>query len=317
MNSLNGQTKPFLHDAMFYHATSGFLAGVMRFIRHGLSSGSAVLVAVAPRKIDLLRSELGPTWPRVRFVDMEEAGRNPTRIIAEVLYAFADEHTGQRVAIVGEPIWPGRTDDEYVTAVQHEALINIAFAHRPVEIICPYDLDGLDSRAIRDAMRSHPTLRSEGGTRWDSCLYADPTTLARECLKSLPEPASTPETLIFSDGALDSVRHLVAAVAGRAHLRPDLLTDLRLAVNEVATNTVAHTDGPGILRVWHEHDEVVCEVRDAGHISDPLVGRHPVATDADSGRGLVLVNRICHLVQIDRGAVTTTIRLHMHLASAA
>ncbi len=47
-----------------------------------------------------------------------------------------------------------------------------------------------------------------------------------------------------------------------------------LAVNELAANSVRHGGGRGELHVWHEDDALVCEVRDAGCITDPLAGRH-------------------------------------------
>ena len=57
---------------------------------------------------------------------MAELGRNPARIIPEVL-AFAQIHPGKAVCCVGEPIWPGRTTEEIEEAVRHEALVNLAF----------------------------------------------------------------------------------------------------------------------------------------------------------------------------------------------
>ena len=44
-----------------------------------------------------------------------------------------DAHPDKHVRVIGEPIWPGRSDLEYPACVQHEALINRAFAVRDVE----------------------------------------------------------------------------------------------------------------------------------------------------------------------------------------
>ena len=43
--------------------------------------------------------------------------------------------------------------------------------------------------------------------------------------------------------------------------------------HEVATNSIRHGGGEGTLRVWHEDDMVVCEVRDRGRLDQPLAGR--------------------------------------------
>ena len=90
--------------------------------------------------------------PLVRTADMSVAGRNPGRIIGTVLSAFVREHTGRRVRIIGEPIWAGRSTDEYPACAEHEALINVALGSSPAYILCPYDVTHLD----RGARRRHP-----------------------------------------------------------------------------------------------------------------------------------------------------------------
>ena len=58
--------------------------------------------------------------------------------------------------------------------------------------------------------------------------------------------------------------------SGVAGLTEGRANDLVLAVSEVAANTLRHTRSPGTLAIWHDEDEVVCEIRDAGTITDPL-----------------------------------------------
>lgn len=55
-------------------------------------------------------------------------------------------------------------------------------------------------------------------------------------------------------------------------LEPAELIDFTLVVSELATNSVRHGGGSGILRLWREGPYAVCEVRDRGVITDPLVG---------------------------------------------
>jgi len=313
MTVLNGKNplEGFVHDALFYRGLREFLRSVVGTIRAGMFLGEPMLVAVPGQKIGPLRAELGSAAERVRFVDIVEAGRNPSRIIPNVLTAFADANAGHRVRMVGEPIWPDRSSDEYATAVQHEALINIAFRGRSATIVCPYDAEGLGSEAVRDAMRTHPTLVSDN-ERWESLAYGEPGEVAKASLEPLSEPSSTQRTLVFTcHSDLASVRSLVSEEARRAGMEADKINDLRLAVNEVATNTLAHTDGPGFLRIWRQEAALVCEVRDTGHISDPLVGRRRMPADSDHGHGLMLVNDVCDLVQIKQDPAATTVRLHM------
>jgi anti-sigma regulatory factor (Ser/Thr protein kinase) len=71
-----------------------------------------------------------------------------------------------------------------------------------------------------------------------------------------------------------------------------------LAVTEAMTNTVRHAGGRGVLRIWHDGAGLTCEVRDTGHITDPMVGRRLAPTTENSGRGLVLVHELSDLVQV-------------------
>jgi anti-sigma regulatory factor (Ser/Thr protein kinase) len=162
----------------------------------------------------------------------------------------------------------------------------------------------------RYAERTHPTL-SAGDKRWPSGGYTDPGDILELLNQPLPEPRGTPEMLVFEANGLARVRHVVADHARQAGLAADRVADLQVAVNEVATNTLAHAAGPGTLRVWSEGDRVICEVRGPGHIVDWLAGRVRPAVDSESGRGLLLANRLCDLIQTYTRPESTVTRLHM------
>ena len=114
----------FTHPALFYQGPWEYLSETIPFIRAGLAADEPVAVAVPRPRLELLREALGVLVDRVRLVDMSQAGRNPGRIIAEVLRAAVDAHPHQRVRVIGEPIWPGRSDVEYQArgADQHGVL---------------------------------------------------------------------------------------------------------------------------------------------------------------------------------------------------
>ena len=162
------------HDALFYANDDEYVAGVVGFVREGLQRDEPVLVAVPGWNLELLREALSPDeMPRVRLRDMTVAGRNPGRIIGTVLSAFVHEHADRRVRIVGEPIWAGRTDEEYPACAEHEALINVALGESPASIQCPYDTTRLPTSVLTDATRTHPTLASPSD-RWMSPTYGTP-----------------------------------------------------------------------------------------------------------------------------------------------
>ena len=87
--------------------------------------------------------------------------------------------------------------------------------------------------------------------------------------------------------------------------------DLVLAVSEAAANTLRYTRSAGTLTIWHDPDEIVCEIHDEGVITDPLAGRRRPAPDARGGHGLWLVHQVCDLVELRSDATGTTIRMHM------
>ncbi len=89
--------------------------------------------------------------------------------------------------------------------------------------------------------------------------------------------------------------------------------DLVLCVDEMASNSLLHGGGDGVLRMWREPIEVICEISDAGSIADPLVGRENPALDRLGGRGLWMANQLCDLVQVRSGASGTVVRLHVHV----
>ena len=86
--------------------------------------------------------------------------------------------------------------------------------------------------------------------------------------------------------------------------------DLVLAVNEIASNSVAHGAGAGTLTVWTDQRSLICDVYDGGHLADPLAGRRRPEPHDPGGRGLWLANELSDLTQLRRTAAGTRIRLH-------
>jgi two-component sensor histidine kinase len=98
------------------------------------------------------------------------------------------------------------------------------------------------------------------------------------------------------------MRKLVSAYA--TWLRREQIEDLVLAVNELATNSILHASGRGVLRMWREGDTVVCEVSDSGR------GFPPSFTGL-SGFGIVMVNLLCDLVRTHTSHSGTTVRVYL------
>ncbi|MFB9335649.1 MEDS domain-containing protein, partial [Actinoplanes octamycinicus] len=196
------------HQALFYADPDEYLMVIDAFVRAAAASGSAVLVAVPGKKLVRLQEALAELGDAVRFTDLAVAGRNPGRILPDVL-AFADAQRGRRVAIVGEPVWPGRSDLELAVCAQHEALVNAAFAGRDATILCPYDAGVLQEAQLRDARHAHPVLIT-GGVRRPSPFYTDAVTAAAAFNRPLPVIPAWAAVLTFATVAeLSAVRGFV------------------------------------------------------------------------------------------------------------
>jgi anti-sigma regulatory factor (Ser/Thr protein kinase) len=110
---------------------------------------------------------------------------------------------------------------------------------------------------------------------------------------------------------LSALRAFVRARAlalGLAAARTDMLT---LAVSELATNTLLHTNGGGRVRVWVDTDQVVCEVVDRGPLR--AFGRSMPPADSVGGRGLAIVERVCDEVTTSAVTEGTLVRLRLNL----
>ncbi|MEU4563398.1 sensor histidine kinase [Actinoplanes sp. NPDC023936] len=301
------QARGFHHPALLYHESTDYVAAVTAFVRSAVENHDPVLVAVPPANLDLLRGALTDLGDRVGYADMAVAGRNPGRILPGVLLRFAADHPGQRVSIVGEPIWRDRTELEYPACATHEALINAAFAGRDAAVLCPYDVTRLEPAVITDALSTHPTV-IEKGTLRDSHHYADPVVTAAAFNRPLPPPPADAPSLVYGP-TIAAVRSFVRRETA-GHLSEDRVEELVLAASEVAANTIDHTAGPGRVTVWTEPGIVVCQLEDTGHLSDPLAGRLVPPHTGHRGYGLVLTNELCDLVRIHSTPSGTTIRLH-------
>jgi anti-sigma regulatory factor (Ser/Thr protein kinase) len=304
----------FRHEALLYAGMADFLAGTVPFVCGGLEAGEPVLVVETASKISMLRAELGSDSSSVAFADMAAVGANPARIIP-AWRDFVIKHggAGRRPRGIGEPIWNGRAPVELVECQRHESLLNTAFATGdPWWLLCPYDTEAMDPAVIDEARRSHPYV-TDGETFRRSDDYRGLDACGAPFDIPLPAPRSHAHEVAFHAANLVDLRGRVHQHASDAGLAPSRVADFVLAVNEVATNSILHGGGKGTMRLWRETGALTCEVRDAGHIDNPLIDRVRPAPDPTAPRGLWLANQLCDLVQIRSFAGGSTVRLHMWL----
>ena len=289
----------YRHEAMVYRGADEFVTRAADFVREGLAGGEPVMVAVAAPRLERLREALGADADRVVLSDMGDLGANPARIIP-AWQEFVSEHAapGRRVRGIGEPIWAGRRPEEIEESQLHEALLNLAIdPDTPLWLICPYDADALPVEVVEEAACSHPAVvqdgdlrgsRSYGGVHHATAMFSTP----------LPDPPLGAAEVAFGRDDLARVRRAVVDLAAAAGLDEERAADLALVATELATNSVRHGGGGGVLRWWEQPGSLVVEVRDAGRIHDLLVGRRRPEPDAVGGRGVWLAHQLTDLVRI-------------------
>ena len=88
-----------------------------------------------------------------------------------------------------------------------------------------------------------------------------------------------------------------------------------LAVNELASNSIEHGPGAGVLRMWDAgagRDDVTAEVFDGGHMDVPFPGLTLPPPEGERGRGLWLAAELCDVLQVwSEPGHGTTIRVAM------
>ena len=298
----------FSHEVAFYRGLGDLGRAVLPFIREGIAGRQPVLVAMLPERMAVVEQALGEDATRVDFVDMSELGANPACIIPEWRRFLEDSRDSGPVRGVGEPVWPGRRDVELEEAELHEGLLNLAFDDGPAwRLLCPYDVTTLPTAIVEEALRNHPVVQhgSDGPIG-----YAGHGHALRRFSSALPSPPPTATEVSFGDHDLAGIRALVQRMCEGARMNPDAADDLVLAAHELATNSVLHGGGRGLITVWAEPEALVVEVRDSGRITDPLVGRGLLDLQSEHGRGIWMANQLCDLVQVRSGVTGTQVRLY-------
>ena len=314
MGTLRRTHDGYRHEAFFWEGDDQFVAGTVPFVKEGVAAGQPVLVAVTPARITVLRDALDGDAAGVEFVDMTQLGSNPARIIP-AWQRFTDQHPGQPVRGIGEPIWAGRRLAELAECQMHEALLNmVVHADTPLWLMCPYDTGTLPEDVVAEAHRSHPVV-VDVETHRGSTTYGGAHHLGKMFKTTLPQ---VQVHIVVFHRAFDgddyaAVRADVRARAASAGLNLERTNDLVLGVHEVAVNSVRHGRGANELLIWEQDHSLVCEVRGSGCIADPLVGRRPPLRADEHGRGLWMANQLCDLVQIRSGKAGTTVRIHTWL----
>jgi hypothetical protein len=270
-----------------------------------------VVVAVIEPRLTALREALGTAAAKVSFIDMAILGRNPARIIP-AWCDFVQSSSGP-LRGVGEPIWAGRRRSEIEESQFHEALLNLAITpDTPLWLLCPYDADALPDDVVEEAHRSHPAFLDADVYR-GSTVYGGAYHVGAMFGRELSVPVGPVRNLVVSGNDGPQVADWVRRWAEGSGLSVAKARRLASAMRDITQDTVHRPGRSEVLQLWQEGSALICQIHDAAHVQDPLIGRRP--DGQENARGMVLrrANDLCDLVQVRSGAAGTTVRVHTWL----
>ncbi|HEV2636042.1 MAG TPA: sensor histidine kinase [Actinocrinis sp.] len=290
-----------------------YLSGTLAYIEHARVSGGTVVVAAKPSRREELLPHL-PDGDTVVFVDPTAASRNPGRFIPAWQEWIGQVAKDRPVHGINESVWSGRTAAHVSELRYQEWLLNRAFAQAPAwSLMCPFDTAEQDATVVTAIAGCHPLL-------WDGTKGVPSTgyIVGDYTFEALADPSGPVQHVVYDLSTLGAMRETASRFASDCGLAADRMRDLKLAVSEVAANSIRHGGGRGEALLWCTDQSVMCELTDSGVIADPLVGLVRPTTGQIGGRGLWFVNNLCDLVEVRSSpGKGTRVRLSMDLESAS
>jgi anti-sigma regulatory factor (Ser/Thr protein kinase) len=272
---------PGRHHLFVYGDDDRLAAHIVPFLREGVDSGEAVLTVLPPRKRDLLREALGPQADAIPNTDRDAFYTRPEAAIAEydarVRGLLRDGATAVRV--FGE-LPPCRTQEESDAWITYEALLNHAFAHHPVWILCGLDTREQPQSVIDGSWRTHPHVLTDD---WGASPHFQRPADTVRSLAPEPKRMWRLHRIRLPSDAL-AFRERLGAKLDAAGVPPAEAAKLLLAASEVLRNALLHGGGAKRFRYGRVGDRFVLEIADHGPgIEDPLAGHLPPAGNGAAG----------------------------------
>jgi anti-sigma regulatory factor (Ser/Thr protein kinase) len=299
------------HEAVAFRGPIDLAARLAPQVSAHTALGDPVLAVLAAEERTALRAVLGGAADAVRFLDPADVHSAPAFTVAG-RWARTNRRIsrpGGRALVVGQHLeeLPG-CDPGYWARL--DIALDVATAQLPVTVLCPFP-----EHAAQDVVRAtHPHVGTPEGLR-PGTGYRPP----HEAVVDFPPPpppdlgrpaAQRP----FDLATLAELRGTVTTAAAAAGLDEDAVDDLVLAVNELASNSIEHGPGAGVLRMWTDERGVTAEVFDGGHMDVLFPGLTLPPPEGERGRGLWLAAELCDVLQVwsrELGADGTIIRVRM------
>jgi anti-sigma regulatory factor (Ser/Thr protein kinase) len=296
---------PAHHNLYAYDEDGAFVDHVVPFLRQGLREHEATVLVVDPRKRALLKQALGDLLDRIVYIERDSYYTRPEDALAgydaQVRGYLKDG--APRVRVFGElPLC--RTQQESDTWIMYEALLNPAFAHHPMTIVCGLDAREQPDSVIEGSWQTHPRAMNEGWS--DNDHYHRPHDIVRA---RTPAPQDVSGlSAVPTDGDAHALRARLLAEMAAAGVPEVDAAKMLMAVVEVLTNAHRHGDGVRAIRIGRVGERFVCEISDHGPgLHDPLAGYLPPHPGHARGAGLWVARQMTRRLEMtssERGLTT-------------
>ncbi len=302
----------FIHQAAIYGSDRGFVAMAAPFLTDGLAAGEPVLAVTTPANLELIGRALSTRAECIGHAENAYFGRRPVeRVNAFRRYWTRCVAAGhQRVRILAEPLWAGRTPEQVSAWTRMESCLNLVLADTGIVMICPYDARVVDHGIVTAALRTHPECVA-GGQSEPSTQFSEPGDFARDYDSApLPLPPADAATL-RTDGDPDALGHFAVEAAADQELPGDRIAMLTLAVAEACLYLAEQDPVSVTMRIWTEFQATVCDLYAVGaRVTDPALGLCRAA-DGDAGNGIWLARQVCDRLEVRSDWNGTTLRLYL------
>jgi anti-sigma regulatory factor (Ser/Thr protein kinase) len=298
---------PGHHNLFAYEEDGSLVDRVAPFLAEGLGEHEAVVLVVNPRKRALLSDALGDLARRVEYIDRDNYYSRPEDALAnyDAKIRRYVKQGAPRVRVFGElPLC--RTQEQSDTWIMYEALLNPAFAHHPVTIVCGLDAREQPDSVLEGSWQTHPRTMNE---RWhDNDHYHRPEDIVRARTPAADDVSGLSAVPVETDARALRVR-LLAEMAV-AEVPEERAHNMLIAVGEVLANAHRHGGGARALRIGRVGSQFVCEISDhGGGLDDPLAGYLPPHSGHARGAGLWVARQMTRRVDMVSSSLGLTTRL--------
>jgi anti-sigma regulatory factor (Ser/Thr protein kinase) len=296
---------PGHHNLYQYDADSALVDHVVPFLTEGVAEHEAVVLVVDPRKRALIEEALGAAATRIDYVDRDTYYTRPEDALAGYdarvrRYLRGEAH---RIRVFGElPLC--RTREESDTWIRYEALLNPAFAHHPVTIVCGLDAREQPDSVLEGSWETHPRTMNHGWS--ENGHYHHPKVVVRA--RTPPSEDVTGLRAVSADINARALRLLLLAEMAAAEIPAGGAEQMIVAAGEVLANAHRYGGGVRALRIGRVGERFVCEISDHGPgLDDPVAGYVPPGSDVARGAGLWVARQMTRrldMLSSDRGLTT-------------